>query len=174
MFFSQAIRYRRIINTDCILKDRLAELKTYFVKSGYPEKLISSILDGVFSKPRSLVYNNTRPTKNFITPWVVTYGPGFAETKKCAEEVNEMLSLSDTWKDRAVRRIIQVVPRRAPNLKDILFKRKSISLYSPCDAGTVPCNATGCMTCSLVSNTVFLHNKGKKIITSGGIASLGI
>ena len=166
--FSQAIRYRRIINTDCILKDRLAELKTYFVKSGYPEKLISSILDGVFSKPRSLVYNNTRPTKNFITPWVVTYGPGFAETKKCAEEVNEMLSLSDTWKDRAVRRIIQVVPRRAPNLKDILFKRKSISLYSPCDAGTVPCNATGCMTCSLVSNTVFLHNKGKKIITSGG------
>ena len=117
--YSQGMRYRRIINDDEILKLRLNELKTYFINSGFPGNFVCSILDSILLKPHSLEYV-TRDNKDFITPWVVTYGPGFDETKKVAKTVNEMLTMSETWRDKEVKNIIQVVARRAPNLKDLL------------------------------------------------------
>ena len=123
--FSQGIRYRRIINDDDILKLRLDELKRFFINSGFPDQLVSSILDGILLKPRSLSYV-ARDEKDFVIPWVVTYGPGFDETKTMARTVNEMLSMSDTWKNKELGKVIQVVPRRAPNLKNLLFRRKSL------------------------------------------------
>ena len=111
--YSQAIRYRRIINCDSLLRQRLDELSMFFVNSGYPSQFVHSIFDDVLLKPRSLNYNSKKD-KNFVVPWIVTYGPGFEESKKCAKEVNEMLKLSDTWKDDE-KKVLQVVPRRAPN-----------------------------------------------------------
>ena len=69
-----------------------------------------------------------------------------------------------------VRNVIQVVPRRAPNLKDLLFKRKAIALGQLGDEGVVPCNTSSnnCQTCSLVGNSAFMHHKGKQIKTVGG------
>ena len=51
--FSQGMRYRRIINDDVLLCERLSELCCFFVNSGYPEGLVKSILDGIARKPRS-------------------------------------------------------------------------------------------------------------------------
>ena len=80
-----------------------------------------------------------------------------------------MLKLSDTWKDHDVSRVIQVVPRRAPNLQDLLFKRKSTALFYSSDLGTHSCGSEhGCQTCLLVSNTTHLHYKGKTFRTAGG------
>ena len=67
----------------------------------------------------------------------MTYGPGYDEAKHLEHEVNELLLLSDTWKDSGVQKIVKVVPRRAPNLKDILFKRKQIALNCSRNEGTV-------------------------------------
>jgi len=64
-----------------------------------------------------------------------------------------------------------VVPRRAPNLKDLLFKRKALALDPEWEHGTVKCHADGCQTCSLVSNTVFLDSENGRIKTAGAIAS---
>ena len=169
IIYSQALRYRRIINNDIILKNRLDELKVFFIKSGYPDSLVSSILDDVLCKPRSLEYSSDlEEKKKIVTPWVVTYGPGFNESKKVAKEVNELLSLSDTWRDGDTSNIVQVVARRAPNLKDILFRRKSFALDPKGKAGTLACNVTGCQTCDLVSNTAFLHHRNDIVRTSGG------
>ena len=166
--YSQGMRYRRIINDDKILKLRLNELKTYFINSGFPGNFVCSILDSILLKPHSLEYV-TRDDKDFITPWVVTYGPGFDETKKVAKTVNEMLTMSETWRDKEVKNIIQVVARRAPNLKDLLFKRKALALYDSERSGTLPCDSSGnCQTCTLTSNTIFLHHNTKIIKTSGG------
>ena len=165
--YSQALRYRRIINNDSLLKERLDELSIFFVNSGYPDKFVHSIVNHVLTRPRSLVYSS-KTEKDFIVPWVATFGPGFNESKICAKEVNEMLKLSDTWKDINVRNVIQVIPRRAPNLKDLLFKRKSIALSQPSGMGTIPCNCARCQTCSLVSNSVLLQHKGKQFKTVGG------
>ena len=165
--YSQALRYRRIVNDDALLKTRLDELSKFFINSGYPDKLVNSVFSVVLSKPRSLAYK-PKTKKDFIVTWVSTYGPGFNETKLCAKEINELLKLSDTWKDRNVRNIIQVVPRRAPNLKDLLFKRKAIALGQTSEEGTVPCKVKSCQTCSLVGNSAFLHHKGKQYKTVGG------
>ena len=152
--YCQGMRYRRIINKDSLLKDRLAQLKTFFIRSGYPVKLVSSILDDVAKKPRILDYASRENSKSFITPWVVTYGPGFDEAKKFENEVNELLSYSATWKDRDgnVQKIVHVVPQKAPNLKDLLFKRKSLACFLPTAVGVpsqglATCNAPGCLTC---------------------------
>ena len=111
--YCQGMRYRRIINNDSLLKDRLAQLKTFFIRSGYPEKLVSTILDDVSKKSRILDYVSRDDSKSFITPWVVTYGPGYDEAKKFEREVNELLSYSGTWKekDENVEKIVHVVPR---------------------------------------------------------------
>jgi hypothetical protein len=165
--YSQALRYRRIINDDCLLRERLDQLSVFFIKSGYPDKLVNSVFNVVSTKPRSLAYK-PKTEKDFVVPWISTYGPGFDESKLCAKEVDELLKLSDTWKDKNVRNVIQVVPRRAPNLKDLLFKRKAIALGHTSENGTVPCNATNCQSCLLVSNSVFLDHKGKQFKTVGG------
>ena len=131
------MRYRRIVNDEGILRSRLNELKVFFSRSGYPERLVNSILDAIPNQPRSLEYTKS-DAKHFITPWVVTYGPGYDETKKVEKEINELLGLSDTWKSKS-QKIIQVVPRRAANLKDLLFKRKALALDPEREYGTVKC-----------------------------------
>ena len=101
------MRYRRIINNDDILRERLIELKSFFIRSGYPERLISSILDAVPNQPRSLDAANNRNEKEFITPWVVTYGPGFDDAKRVEKDVNELLIQSDTWKMKIRQRLFK-------------------------------------------------------------------
>ena len=123
--------------------------------------------------PRSLEYNEANKEKHFITPWIVTYGPGFNESRTVAKEVNELLSLSETWCDDAgsVKNVVQVVSRRAPNLQDILFKRRSFALDSEGEVGTVWCCASGdsaCQTCKLVSNASVLHHRNNIFRTAGG------
>ena len=98
----------------------------------------------------------------------MTYGPVYVEIKKVEKEINELLGLSDTWKSKSQKKIIQVVPRRAANLKDLLFKRKALALDPEREYGTVKCGGNGCQTCSLVSNTVFLDSENGKIKTAGG------
>ena len=161
------MRYRPITNDEGILRSRLNELKVFFFRSGYPERLVNLILDAIPNQPRSLEYAKS-DAKHFITPWVVTYGPGYDETKKVEKEINELLGLSDTWKSKSQKKIIQVVPRRAANLKDLLFKRKALALDPEREYGTVKCGGNGCQTCSLVSNTVFLDSENGKIKTAGG------
>ena len=175
--YSQGKRYRRIISDDETLGVRLNELKLFFVNSGYPDKFVSSILDKILCTPRSLKYNEAKKEKDFVTPWIVTYGPGFSESRTVAKEVNELLSLSDTWRedDGSVKNVVQVVSRRAPNLQDILFKRKSFALHSGGDVGTVKCcpdsdpdSNSGCQTCKLVSNASVLHHRNNIFRTAGG------
>ena len=165
---TQGLRYRRVINNDDILKDRLNELKTFFIKSSYPEKMVSSILDSILCKPRSLEYHQNEEKKEFITPWIVTYGPGFDEARNVAKGVNELLSLSETWRDKNVNNVVHVVARRASNLKDMLFRRHSFCVDPKRELGTVKCEATNCMSCDLVSRTPYLNHRNNMYKTVGG------
>lgn len=168
IIYCQGLRYRRIINDAVILEERLKELKGYFVNSGYPVKLVNSVLDPILKKPHCLEYVSNQADKKFVTPWVVTYGPGYEEAKRMEKDINVLLSLSETWKDADTQKIVQVVPRKGPNLKSLLFKRKTLALVPSGEVGTFECNGTGCQTCTLVSNTGFLHHNGSIIKTAGG------
>ena len=126
--YSQGIRYRRIINNDSLLSKRLDGLENFFVRSSYPSKLVTDVISKFRQLPIVLEYNNSDSSKNsmIMTPWSVTFGPGFHQTKIVAKNLNESIKLSDTWKKESPSQtpLLKVVSKRAPNLKDILFKRK--------------------------------------------------
>ena len=80
--FSQALRYRRIINVDSLLEERLEQLKSYFVDSAYPVSMVEGVIEEVKLKPRNLNYReNVESAKDNTVSWIVTYGPGFEEAK---------------------------------------------------------------------------------------------
>lgn len=111
-----------------------------------------------------------------MTPWILTYGQGYDEAKEKVPELNRILENSDTWKNEEEKEIprIKVVTRRAPNTKDILFKRKAIALQSNV-CGTVPCTKPGevkrgspCQCCKLVSRSSTVTSNGTTVKTAGG------
>ena len=89
----------------------------------------------------------------------MTYGAGHEETEEKAREMNDLVCNSRTGINRSSSKIakFQVVTRRAPSLKDNLFKRKRLELGSD-SKSTDPCTkpddkkkGRSCMTCSIVS-----------------------
>ena len=78
ILYSQALRYRRIINDDVLLSERLDELKIAFKNSGYPIGLIDDVIDPIKNHPRVLDYKNKNDLeKSFKVPWVQTFGSGY-------------------------------------------------------------------------------------------------
>ena len=172
--FSQALRYRRIINDDTILEQRLSELKQFFVNSSYPTPLVDTMMEKVVGMERVLEYKEKQAGKDFC-PWVTIFGEGFDEAKDKARELNKSLALSKTWKNSAFgSNLIKVVPRRAPNIKDMLFKRKALALDTVGSA-TVPCTdpsivkrGAKCKCCSLVSKSTTIKSNHILVKTAGG------
>ena len=134
------------------------------------------VIRDVKSRPRTLGYKNKDEESGFFTPWIMTYGSGYEETKEKAAEVNNIISNSRTWSTTDPQNIpkLQVVTRRAPNLKDTLFKRKKLALGSQ-STSTEPCTKPGekrkgrpCQTCDLVSKNSSVTNNSITVKTQGG------
>ena len=174
--FSQGIRYRRIINDQQRLEFRLEELKSYFVKSSYPPVMVEEILNHILELPRNLEYNKSTDEKDTMTPWIVSFGPGYTEAQHKASDINDLIVRSDTWRNKPPHQIpkLKVVARRSPNLKDVLFKRRALAL-GPGRNATVPCTdanekkkGTKCQCCRLVSCRSLVESNGVKVDCTGG------
>ena len=177
VIYSQAIRYRRIINDDDVFVNRLEELKSYFVRSSYPVKLISEIIDKVKLLPRSLEYKTKDTIDTAMTPWLTTYGLGFSEAKEQAVKSNKVLCNSNTWKNEETKNIprLKVIAKRGPNLKDILFKRRAIAMDTGGSSIAVPCTdpnqtkrGAKCQCCTILSGKGNVTNNNKTVKTKGG------
>ena len=174
--YSQALRYRRLVNDEETYIKRLDELKGFFLESSYPADMVQEVIADVKRKPRVLGYRDKDQSPMCSTAWIVTYGAGYEETRDKARELNRVLESSKTWKDQPPDKTpkLQVVTRRASNLKDTLFKRRALALGSGSKV-TVPCTKPGerrkgprCQTCSLVSGTDSVTNNTNTIRTAGG------
>ena len=138
--------------------------------------MVDKVINEVKSRPRELGYRKVEQNIQASVPWIMTYGSGYTETKEKVKELNQMLSGSRTWCDEDSEKIphFQVVTRRAPNLKDTLFKRRAIALGSD-SSETKPCTEPGvvrrgpkCQTCLLISRTSTVTNNGVTVSTRGG------
>ena len=107
--YSQALRYRRIVNDDYILK-----LSWFIERLSYPVDIIKEVISDVRSKPRLLDYRSKNENPAVFTPWIITFGAGYRETKEKATEVNDTISNSCTWSNTSPAKIptLQVVTRR--------------------------------------------------------------
>ena len=175
IIYSQGLRYRRIINDNDTFCNRLSELKTFFVRSSYPKKLVDDILDPLMYLPRCLDYNNKEDAgeKKFITPWIATFGAGYDVAKNLCPKLNEKLSLSETWKDSDIP-VLHMVARKAPTLQDKLFKRKSLALR-PLDNAIQPCSnliskrrGPKCICCTMVGKNSTISTNGVTVTCAGG------
>ena len=163
--YSQGLRIRRIVSNEDKLQSRLDELSDAFIISGYNKGSDKRILDKVAAKPRVLSYNkkNRNDNDKIIVPWVITYGPSVEETRSFVQHGSKILNKSTTWKDIGGR--VMVCTRRTPNLRDRLFKRKSISLSVPGEhKGTSSCRRSRCLSCQLINyaTTITSTSKGHR------------
>ena len=123
--YSQALRYRRIINNDETLKIRLDELQECFINSSYPKHMVRGILNDVLKRKRSLTYTKKADKAPFPVVWVQTFGPGTPIISELVKKANLALKQSPCWKD--VERPLGVVSRRGKNLGDLILQRKVFS-----------------------------------------------
>ena len=165
--YSQALRYRRIINDNVTLLERLTDLAGYFYNSGYPAKLVDPIIRTVANSERVLTYN-TKNTKNserpFFVPFITEYGVGENEIKQYFN-----VKVNNALKERPVfselnKPIIKTVFCNAPSIRTTLFNQKKI-VMSTGNAGqgvSVRCTSeeearsrkgAKCQTCPMMSNS---------------------
>ena len=140
--YSQALRYRRIINNDLTLKQRLDELHGCFISSGYPKYMVKGILNDVLHRKRSLNYSKKVEKAPFPVVWVQTFGPATPVISELIKKANVALKESPCWKDE--NRPLGLVSRRGKNLGDLILNRKAFSTEcedSSSPKGTVPCTS---------------------------------
>ena len=147
----------------------MQSLEGYFTNSGYPKQKVRNRL-------RTLKYQrkDSEGCSN-ATNWIVTFGPGFEEAKKVASSALEILNNSYTWKNCANPPKVIVTARKSSNLKDLLFKRKAISLGDSSSV-TGPCTSSDlkrkrgptCGSCTLMSGKSSITNSGNVVAAAGG------
>ena len=131
--YSQALRYKRIINNTDTLKLRLDELRDCFLNSGYPLRMVKGIMDDVIKRARSLEYKDKPKEAPFPVAWVQTYGPASCEIQTLVKEANIVLKQSPNWNDED--KVIGLVNRRGKNIGDLVLQRKRFALM-PEDGST--------------------------------------
>ena len=167
--YSQAIRYRRIINDDSILEEQLSKLSGYFTKCGYPEPMVKEIVDQVKIKPRILEYTVKSDDRPFHAPMLSQYGVGSEEVKTFINrDLNNNLMKAPIFADYD-KPILRTVYTKAPSLRNMLYNQRDIVLdnhggYSiRCTTVDESMHKRGrkCLTCNLMRNTneVKVHGK---------------
>ena len=167
--YSQALRYRRIINDDDTLKVRLEDLQKCFLSSGYPKNMVKGIMDDVVKRKRTLDYRKKDGNSPFPVVWVQTFGPATSKINALVSKANEALKLSPCWKD--IERPMGVVSKRGKNLGDLILNRKKFSLdpLTP-NLGTMRCTpetaarkrGQPCKSCRLMSGVPTMTSRVDK------------
>ena len=175
--YSQVVRYRRIINSDDVLEVRLKELYNRFVKCSYPKKMLDDIFCKVKNMPRNIQYSDKEEEKTADVYWVSNFDPGHKAVKEFTDKVNTSLKQSPVWKEDAQKSpIVKVVPRRSPNVKDLLFKRRTLAhnikpegkASSRCTDPGVKKKGRKCMQCLLMSGRSYITQNDVNYPCHGG------
>ena len=163
IIFGQALRYRRIINNDELLAQRLGELVGYFVNCGYPkELLVKPIIDKVSKLERCLDYNTKSDNQPFHVPFFYTYGIGADEIKNYVDNAANKSLLSAPVFSSCSIPVLKTVFKKGPSLRSLVFTQKKVVLGS--DSGGLSVRCT--------SIEVAMHKRGPKCQTCPNMSNL--
>ena len=73
---------------------------SFLKASDYPDNLLCSIRNDVYSKERDINYRNRVTEKKFYVGWVTTFGPGYSEVKKFVSRINTTLVTSPLFSEQ--------------------------------------------------------------------------
>jgi hypothetical protein len=167
--YSQSIRYRRIINSDQRLVERLSNLSETFLECGYPANMVNSIVGKVKGFTRNIAPKGPVQTITDIVPIrvVSTYGANdFLEPtlKKYETLFRESFSFCSMGpRDK----LFNHVYRTAPKLGSLLSSTKELVLGNG-PGPTRPCGSNRCDSCALMTNTDSVPYNGKDVVSRHG------
>ena len=155
--YSQCSRLRRIIVSDDILKDRIADLCESFKSCGYPTSLVQRISNRVLNTKRDLsvliksdVNNDSStmsPTNNVRI--VSTFGTD-KDLVECVKESIPYLQETNSFKNKNVS--FKFVKKTAPSVGSKLTVLKKMSLGVGLGGTSKCCSSAICQCCNVISD----------------------
>ena len=135
------------------------ELGEWFVKSGYPKKIVDGIISDVSGRKRNLNYNQKNKKSPYMVNWIQTFGPATEQIKMLIKDANKVIGESKAWE--GCKNVMGIISRRPKNLGNLLLHRKKFALTNhQQNNGTTPCNLNAvkqkgrpCASCPLMSNS---------------------
>lgn len=149
--YSQAIRYRRIIEDDHILVSQMEDLKLKFINRGYPVQLLNDQLHRVFSLDRqaTLSYKSASQKQadmkkflkgNSFLPLIITYHDSlrasnfrFTVSNKWNEFINSHTEIAKVFENE----FPQIVFKRGKTLGNVLVKSKFQTAFDEIDRNNI-------------------------------------
>ena len=149
--YSQAVRYRRIIEDDQLLTVQIQDLKTKFLQRGYPTQLLDDQLNRVYCLDRNntLAYKTTSQKKadrnkflkgNSFLPLIVTYNDSLQAANFRAiflQKWNEFTHCDDKIEHIFASETPQIVYKRGKTLSNILIRSKFDSELTDTDRANI-------------------------------------
>ena len=144
--YSQTLRVARVCSHETDFRKHTTEMKSWFLKRGYPNNVIEKEMKKVkFSK-----ISSTRKGNAKVVPLVVTYHPGL---KNINQIINKDLHL--LYMDQEVKKVFTPKPmvsfRSARKLSSYLVRAKLYPLKRK--VGSFECKGKRCQTCLNVNET---------------------
>ena len=184
--YSQCLRLRRIINCNERLKLQLESLKTAFIQSGYPKKMIENIATKVLNSARIITRKQrtdeqkplsavpVRVISSFgsdedLLSVVQKYEPHLRRTRSFSEGDSSPSSCEGGKQpiSRNKGNLFQFVKKTGASLRARLVNTKELAL-GPKFGKTTPCNGKKCKCCPLIIEDEVFTVNGKRVRAAPG------
>ena len=152
IIYSQTLRLKRIWSERKDLKCHAKEQKGWFLRRGYPQRIVEEQVDRAFTLP--LKYDTQQIKMVNGIPLVVTFNPAFRNLSTILRKNFDIL-----YSDAEVRTVFTpslfVAYRSTRNHKSFLVRSKFYRLERAVDS--LKCGSKRCQVCSNVSKTDILN-----------------
>ena len=157
--YAQARRLCTIIDDKNVLDARLKEMKTFFLKRGYPSNLID---DGI-KKAKMIPQHELRKIKEKddtdIIPFIFTHNPANPNVSSLLKSTFELVQIDRKMK-KALKHVKYIPSRRQPaNLKRLLTRAHFAPSHTE-EGGSFKCKDKRCRTCPYIheGNAILIKN----------------
>ena len=148
--FSQTLRLKRICSQKSDLNSHVKELKSWFSKRGYPDRIISEQVNRALRSEENVKERDGKHMKENGVPLVVTYNPNFKNLRILIRK-----NLQFLYADPETKRVFTPAPfvsfRSVRNLKSFLVRSKVYPLERK--VGSAKCNGKRCQVCLNINET---------------------
>ena len=148
--FSQTLRLKRICSQKSDLNSHVKELKSWFCKRGYPDRIISEQVNRALRSQENVKERDGKHMKENGVPLVVTYNPNFKNLRILIRK-----NLQFLYAGPETKRVFTPAPfvsfRSVRNLKSFLVRAKVYPLERK--VGSAKCNGKRCQVCLNINET---------------------
>ena len=155
--YSQARRLCTIIDDELQLKNRLNEMKDFFLLRGYPSLLIDDSIKKALDIPKNVLRQAKSKEKTDVLPFVHTHNPNNKNLVPIVRSTLEILKHDSQMKKVLAKTTFISSKRQPPNLGKLLTRAKFTNQSTK--TGSYKCQNKRCRHCPYVNETQTLKIK---------------